>query len=147
MLRFVLKRRQNAVKYSKLCFAGIQIRKYILQWTCVYWINYKIRNSKIEANFSTKIKVVRESPMYLLHQQSAEPCCYLWASFFLVGLANVCAVNVKNISTFRSVVHLIRGIRQWTKPWIIWKYRDRERDLSHRPWAEPFFDQLALLSL
>ena len=49
-------------KYSKLCVVGIQIRKYILRWTCVYRINFKIRNSKIQANYTAKVKVVRESP-------------------------------------------------------------------------------------
>ena len=52
-------------KYSKLCIVGIQIRKYILRWTCVYRINFKIRNSKIQANYTAKVKVVRESPIHV----------------------------------------------------------------------------------
>ena len=50
-------------KYSKLCVVGIQIGKYILKWICVYRINFLIRNSKIQANYTAKVKVVRESPM------------------------------------------------------------------------------------
>ena len=51
--------------YSKLCVVGIKIRKYILRWTCVYRINFKIRNSKIQANHTAKVEVVRESPFTL----------------------------------------------------------------------------------
>ena len=54
-------------KYSKLCVVRIQIRKYILKWTCVYRINFKIRNSKIQANYTAKVKVVRESPLNIMH--------------------------------------------------------------------------------
>ena len=49
-------------RYSKLCVVGILIRKYILKWICVYRINFSIRNFRIQANYTAKVKVVGESP-------------------------------------------------------------------------------------
>ena len=68
-------------KYSKLCIVGIQIRKYILRWTCVYRINFKIRNSKIQANYTAKVKIVRESPVYEngLYHDAYEYVCRIWS--------------------------------------------------------------------
>ena len=58
------KKSSKLSKYPKLCVVGIQIRKYILRWTCVYRIHFKIPNSKIQVNYTAKVKVVRESPIY-----------------------------------------------------------------------------------
>ena len=63
MLRFAQKSCQNEVNIPKLCVVGIQIRKYILRGTCVYRKKILIRNSKIQANYTAKVKVVRESPI------------------------------------------------------------------------------------
>ena len=63
------KKSSNWSKYSKVCVVGIQIRKYVLRWTCVYQINFKIRNSKIQANYTAKVKVVRESPTNELKEE------------------------------------------------------------------------------
>ena len=60
-------------KYSKLCVVGIQIRKYILKSTFVYRKDFKIRNSKILANYTAKVKGVRESPTGILSNNMKFP--------------------------------------------------------------------------
>ena len=56
----------KARKNELLCVAGFQIRKLYIN-NLVYRINFKIRNFKIQTNYTAKVKVVRDSPNYRLH--------------------------------------------------------------------------------
>ena len=89
-------------KYSKLCVVGIQIRKYILKWICVYRINFLIRNSKIQANYTAKVKVVRESPHYVCNAHFH----WLWRRKFAalksLRLCHESRDDVKSSATRRS---------------------------------------------
>ena len=64
---FVVRLVKNGVRWSKnskICIVGIQTRKYVHKWICVNLINVKTRNVKIQANYTAKVKDVRESPLW-----------------------------------------------------------------------------------
>ena len=78
MLRFAQKSRQNELNIPNCALLVFKSgNTYLIKWTCVYRINFKIRNSKIQENYTAKVKVVRESPICvqlesaLIHLQSS----------------------------------------------------------------------------